>query len=166
MTTWMTRSESARYLGVSLPTIDRMARAGKISKAVQGKRTVIFSRDELDQFRTAEPVDRAISRVSEILRIALTEDQVDEIEKAVREAVARVETCDHDEFLPPRGVCRLCKASLVALDHLGFPPGPVKSSGDVRMPEDERRRIESDFRDALEKDDLHDMRRGLGQYAR
>lgn len=48
-TTWMTRKEAAEYLRVSLPTIDRYAASGRLTKhTVPGGRAVRFKVTELD----------------------------------------------------------------------------------------------------------------------
>lgn len=160
MTTWMTRSESAAYLGVSLPTLDRMARAGKISKAIWGKRTVMFARDQLDQYRTERTgTDRYLSSLAEVLKLVLPDAEADRIEAELRKATERVEQCEHSEFMAPRGVCHHCRASLAALAALGLPPGPVLSSDDVRVSEEERKEIWRQVQEAVERDDERDLRR-------
>lgn len=46
---WMTRARAAGYMDVSLNTIDRWAREGKIRRyQVAGMRSVRFKREELD----------------------------------------------------------------------------------------------------------------------
>jgi excisionase family DNA binding protein len=49
MGVWMTRHEAANYLKVSMKTIDRWIRDGKLPAAKQG-RIVRLRRDDLDAF--------------------------------------------------------------------------------------------------------------------
>jgi excisionase family DNA binding protein len=58
MDTWMTRAEAAKYLRVSLPTLDRHAAAGRITKyKAPGGRAVRFLREELDGLLAPQPKD-------------------------------------------------------------------------------------------------------------
>lgn len=46
---WLTRATAAGYAGVSMNTIDRWARDGRITRyRVEGMRSVRFKKDELD----------------------------------------------------------------------------------------------------------------------
>lgn len=56
LSTWFTRAEAAAYARVSLATLDRWARDGKVTRHRTPGRGIRFTKDDLDNAMTRETV--------------------------------------------------------------------------------------------------------------
>ncbi len=126
MTTWLTRAEAAAYLKVSLPTLDRMARDGRIKRHRFGSRGVRFLLEALDLYllenkEDADKPNRVLTPLGWDLVLHELEDIAGRLGvRLCTEALALIDSCAHRNWLiGDRGVCAKCQVSSTLAEMLG-----------------------------------------------